>query len=32
MIWESRARDAEGRIVAASLSTHMTLPAKRPAV
>ncbi len=32
MIWESRARDAEGRIVAAGLSTHMTLPAERPAV
>ena len=31
MIWETRARDAEGRIVAAALSTHMTLPAERPA-
>jgi 1,4-dihydroxy-2-naphthoyl-CoA hydrolase len=32
MIWESRVRDAEGRIVAAGLSTHMTLPAEpRPA-
>ncbi len=30
MIWESRARDAEGRIVAAGLSTHMTIPAERP--
>lgn len=29
-IWESRALDAEGRIVAAGLSTHMTLPAERP--
>ncbi len=28
MIWESRARDAEGRIVAAGLSTHMTIPAE----
>ena len=31
MIWESRARDAEGRIVAAALSTHMTLAAEPPA-
>jgi len=31
MIWESRARDAAGRIVAAGLSTHMTIPAERPA-
>lgn len=30
MIWESRARDAEGRIVAAGLSTHMTIPAEPP--
>lgn len=28
MIWESRARDAAGRIVAAGLSTHMTIPAE----
>ncbi len=27
MVWESRVRDAEGRIVAAGLSTHMTIPA-----
>jgi len=31
MIWESRARDAEERIVAAALSTHMTIPAEPPA-
>lgn len=31
MIWESRARDPEGRIVAAGLSTHMTIPAGQPA-
>jgi uncharacterized protein (TIGR00369 family) len=31
MIWESRARDEEGRIVAAALSTHMTIPAEPPA-
>jgi uncharacterized protein (TIGR00369 family) len=30
MIWESRVRDGEGRIVAAGLSTHMTLPAQQP--
>jgi len=30
MIWESRARDAQGRIVAAGLSTHMTIPSERP--
>jgi len=30
MIWEGRVRDAQGRIVAAGLSTHMTIPAQQP--